>query len=93
MSFALLEAMSHGVVPVVSDGPGNTEAVGEAGILFAAADAEALSQRLLELAAEPAARDRLGAAARERVRSEHGANRFLDRMRELYEAVERERAA
>ena len=92
MSFALLEAMSHGLVPVVSDGPGNTEAVGEAGVLFPAADAEALSARLLELAAEPAARDRLGAAARERVRSEHGANRFLDRMRELYEAVERERA-
>ena len=91
MSFALLEAMSHGLVPVVSDGPGNTEAVGEAGVLFPAADAEALSARLLELAAEPAARDRLGAAARERVRSEHGANRFIDRMRELYEAVERER--
>jgi glycosyltransferase involved in cell wall biosynthesis len=91
MSFALLEAMSHGLVPVVSDGPGNVEAVAESGIVFPVADAEALSARLLELAAQPAIRDRLGDAARERVRAEHGAELFRERIGALYEAVERER--
>src|SRR6185437_7787989 len=37
-SYALLEAMSAGVVPVVSDAPGNPEAVGEAGVVFRRGD-------------------------------------------------------
>jgi glycosyltransferase involved in cell wall biosynthesis len=92
MSFALLEAMSHGLVPVVSDGPGNAEAVGDSGVVFPVGDADGLSARLLELAAQPAARHRLGDAARERVRAEHSAERFRERIGALYEAVERERA-
>ena len=92
MSFALLEAMSHGLVPVVSDGPGNAEAVGSAGVVFPAGDEAALAARLRDLAADPAARARLGAAARDRVESAHGAPAFVRRMRELYAAIERERA-
>jgi glycosyltransferase involved in cell wall biosynthesis len=91
MSFALLEAMSHGLVPVVSDGPGNAEAVGVVGVMFAAGDEVGLSDRLARLAADPAERERLGAAARDRMRDELSAERFLARMRELYEAVVRER--
>ena len=92
MSFALLEGMSHGLAPVVSDGPGNAEAVGEAGEVFPAGDAAALCDRLARLASDSAARERLGAAARERIRDELSAERFLARMRELYEAVVRERS-
>src|SRR5262249_39898835 len=33
LSFALLEAMSHGLTPIVSDAPGNPEAVGDAGVI------------------------------------------------------------
>jgi glycosyltransferase involved in cell wall biosynthesis len=93
MSFALLEAMSHGLVPVVADGPGNAEAVANAGVVFAAGDEAGLSEQLTRLAAGPAERARLGAAARERMRDELSAERFLARMRELYETVVRERSA
>jgi glycosyltransferase involved in cell wall biosynthesis len=92
MSFALLEAMSHALVPVVSDGPGNAEAVGEADGVFPAGDEDALSDRLARLATDAATRERLGAAARERIAQELSAEHFLARMRELYEAVVRERS-
>jgi glycosyltransferase involved in cell wall biosynthesis len=87
MSFALLEAMARGLVPVVSDGPGNLETVGEAGVVFPAGDLAAISDRLSELAADPDARARLGAAARERARAEYGVGRFLTETREQYEAA------
>jgi glycosyltransferase involved in cell wall biosynthesis len=93
MSFALLEAMSHGLVAVVSDGAGNTEAVGDAGVVFPVGDDARLADRLTRLATESAERARLGAAARERMGSELSAERFLARMRGLYEAVMRERSA
>lgn len=87
MSFALLEAMAHGLAPVVADGTGNVETVGEAGVVFAAGDRAAMSARLAELAADPDARARLGAAARERVRTELSLERFLAGTREQYEAA------
>ena len=64
---ALLEAMAHGLAPLVADGPGNRETVAAAGVLFAAGDREAMAARVGELAADPRLRERLGAAARERV--------------------------
>ena len=93
MPIALLEAMSHGVAPVVSDAPGIGEAVGGAGAMVPAGDQEALSDRLADLAADPDARARLGAAARARVRDELSEERFLARMQELYDLVARERAS
>jgi glycosyltransferase involved in cell wall biosynthesis len=93
MSFALLEAMAHGLAPVVADGTGNVETVGEAGAVFAAGDLEAMSARLTELAADPGLRSRLAAAARERVRTELSLERFLAGTREQYEAALAGRAA
>jgi glycosyltransferase involved in cell wall biosynthesis len=87
MSFALLEAMAHGLAPVVADGPGNAETVGEAGVVFAAGDVGAMADRLATLAADPGARTRLGEAARERVRTELSLERFLAGTREQYEAA------
>jgi glycosyltransferase involved in cell wall biosynthesis len=87
MSFALLEAMAHSLPPVVADGTGNVETVGEAGVVFAAGDREALAKQLGELAADPDARGRLGAAARERIGSELSVERFLAGTREQYEAA------
>ncbi len=91
MSFALLEAMAHGLAPVVADGTGNAETVGEAGVVFPAGDLEALSAQLAGLAAGPGARARLGAAARERIRTDLSLERFLDGTREQYEAARMER--
>jgi glycosyltransferase involved in cell wall biosynthesis len=87
MSLALLEAMAHGVTPVVADGPGNAEAVADAGVVFAAGDVSAMSARLAELAADPDARARLGAAARERIRTELSLERFLAGTKEQYESA------
>jgi glycosyltransferase involved in cell wall biosynthesis len=87
MSFALLEAMAHGLTPVVADGTGNAETVGEAGVVFPAGDVKAMSARLADLAADPGARARLGAAARERIATELSLERFLDEAREQYESA------
>ena len=87
MSFALLEAMAHGLVPVVSDGPGHAETVGSAGVVFPAGDLPALSERLVALAADPAARAQRGAAARERVATKLSLESFLAGTRAQYEAA------
>jgi glycosyltransferase involved in cell wall biosynthesis len=87
MSFALLEAMAHGLVPVVSDGPGHEETVGSAGVLFPAGDRGAMSNRLTALAMDSEARTQLGAAARERIRTELSLERFLAGTRAQYEAA------
>lgn len=87
MSMALLEAMAQGLAPIVADGSGNRETVGAAGVVFPAGDRGAMGARLAELAADPAARERLGAAARERVRSEFGVERFRERTAAQYAAA------
>ena len=87
MSFALLEAMAHGLAPIVADGTGNVDTVGSAGVVFPAGDTAAMSELLAELAAEPEARARLGAAARERIRAELNVERFLAGTRAQYEAA------
>lgn len=61
----LVEAMAHGVAPVVSAEGALPEMVGEAGVVFR--DEEELLLRLQELVADPARRSALGAAARRRV--------------------------
>ncbi|MGA8746775.1 MAG: glycosyltransferase family 4 protein [Solirubrobacterales bacterium] len=87
MSFALLEAMAHGLPPIVADGTGNAETVGAAGPVFPAGDVVAMSELLVRLASDAVARAQLGEAARERVRAEFGAERFLAATREQYEAA------
>lgn len=87
MSFALLEAMAHGLAPVVADGTGNVETVGAAGVVFPAGDVEGMSGQLAQLAADPNARARLGTAARERIAGELSLERFLEGTREQYEAA------
>lgn len=71
LSFALLEAMSHALPPVVADGPGNAEVVGEAGCVFPFGDAAALADILERLARDEPERRRLGESARARVESEY----------------------
>ena len=87
MSFAVLEALAHGVASVVADGSGNPEAVGDAGLVFAAGDDEQLATLLLRLAGDPAERAALGAAGRARMEDELTTQRFLDGMRAVYDSV------
>jgi glycosyltransferase involved in cell wall biosynthesis len=89
-SFALLEAMSHGLPLVVADGSGNAETIGEAGVVYPFGDSEALGSELVHLARDAAARTRLGEAARDRARNEFSLERFRERVEHEYRAALRE---
>lgn len=86
-SYALLEAMSHGLAIVASDGRGLPEMVGEAGIIAPVGDVEAFAEGLGALASDPLRRERLGESARARVRERFGLDRFVAAMRALYETA------
>jgi glycosyltransferase involved in cell wall biosynthesis len=84
-SFALLEAMAWGLPPIVCDGSGNPEAVGDAGLVVPLDEPRALAEAFTRLTADGALRARLGAAARDRAAREFGVERFLDQTRAVYE--------
>jgi glycosyltransferase involved in cell wall biosynthesis len=87
LSFAVLEAMAAGLALVVADGPGNPEAVGDAGIVVPAGDAGALAAALGVLARDSGERLRLGAAARERAHERFGLDRMLAGIADAYAAA------
>jgi glycosyltransferase involved in cell wall biosynthesis len=85
LSLAVLEAMGRGTAVVVSDGAGNPEAVGDAGVVVPVGDVDALAQALRRMAADADVRSRLGAAGRARVREHYTAERWLADMEEVFE--------
>ena len=64
-----LESMAAGTPVVAFDAPGVSEIVGDAGVLVAIDDAAALADALLALLGDPARRDRLSRASRDRARA------------------------
>lgn len=91
LSFALLEAMTLGLVPVVSDAPGNPEAVGDAGIVVPFGDEARFAEAIAELAGDEPARRNRGGLARERVLEQFHADEMRRRTQALYDAVAAER--
>ena len=87
LSYAVLEALAHGVPALVSDGAGNPEAVGDAGVVFGAGDDRRLSVLMVELAADPARRSELSTRGRERIATVLSAQRMRDQTRAVYEVV------
>ena len=87
LSYAVLEAMGHGVATVVSDGPGNPEAVGDAGLVFSIGDADGLASALSRLAADAPARAALAEAGRARVATELSAERMVAETGAVYDRV------
>lgn len=87
LSLAVIEALAHALPVVVSDGPGNPEAVGPTGVVFPAGDIPAFTDALCNLAQDPERRRRLGAAARRRAETELSAERFLADMDRLFREV------
>jgi glycosyltransferase involved in cell wall biosynthesis len=83
LSLALLEAMGRGVPVVVSDGAGNPEAVGDAGIVVPLGDSAALAERLRRLRADPEERARLGERGRRRVETTFTLERWQADMRRV----------
>ncbi len=89
LSLAVLEAMGHELPVVVSDGVGNPEAVGDAGVVTPLGDVPALATALGRLAADPAERARLGGSGRTRVSTRFSAERYAEDMRRVFtEALE-----
>lgn len=85
-SFALLEAMAHGLVPVVSDLPENCEAIGDAGIATRAGD-DSLTAALMRLVEDPYARARIGEDARRRVSKLFSADQMRRLTRVVYDDI------
>jgi glycosyltransferase involved in cell wall biosynthesis len=86
-SLAVLEAMASGLAMVVSDGPGNPEAVGDAGVVVPVGDVEAWARELAGLAADAAERDRLGRAARHSAETRFAPERFRREVEAVYDEL------
>jgi glycosyltransferase involved in cell wall biosynthesis len=87
LSFALLEAMSCGLAPVVSDGPGNPETVGDAGVVVPYGDVAGFAGALARLRDDAALRSQLGAKARSRVQRDFSAERMLRETKAVYDSL------
>jgi glycosyltransferase involved in cell wall biosynthesis len=83
-SFAVLEAMGMGLPMVMSDGAGNPELVGDAGIVFPTGDVGALADAFRNLAADADARRRAGEAARARVAERFTRTGMRDAIQQVY---------
>jgi glycosyltransferase involved in cell wall biosynthesis len=86
LSFALLEAMAHGLPSIVADIPENREAIGDSGIAVPYGDEEAVAAAMRRLAGE-SERALLGKRAARRVAELFGAEQMLAKTRAVYEAV------
>ena len=76
----VLEAMAHGVAPIVSRCGAHPDIVAEAGLIVAEDDRPALARALQALVAEPMRAQRIGAAARHRVLEFYGDAAIAERM-------------
>jgi glycosyltransferase involved in cell wall biosynthesis len=85
MSGSVLEAMASGLTVVAAPAPGMTELLGEGtGVLTGGRDPAAFASVLDRLATSPGERERVGAAARERVLERYSIEAVADRLVELY---------
>jgi glycosyltransferase involved in cell wall biosynthesis len=83
---ALLEAMASGLVCVGSRTGEIPEILDGLGRLVRPGDEEELAAAMLEAAAVPAAeRQKIGAAAREKVRTQYSHNRITEKLERIYE--------
>lgn len=86
---AVLEAMAAGRAVVATAVGGTPEAVldGRTGLLVPPGDPEAMARAVTALLDDPARAGEMGAAARERVRSEFAVDVMVERYRSLYETA------
>src|SRR5262245_23977410 len=88
-SNVVLEAMAAGLPIVVTKVGGNPEAVidQEAGLVVPPRDPKALGDAILRLAQDPDLRERLGAAAKRRVKQEFSLENCVESHNRLYEEL------
>lgn len=87
LSIALLEAMGYGLAPLVSDIKENTEAIGDAGIIFKSKDIQDLKDKLAYLMNRPIEEERLGKLAKEKAAREYSWDSIVQKTLETYRSV------
>ncbi len=87
LSLALLEAMGHGLLPVVSDIAAHKEAVANTGAFFPVKDVEGLKQQLAYYINRSDEVVALGKIAQERVREHYSWDAVSKKTLEVYEDV------
>ncbi len=87
LSIALLEAMGYGLAPLVSDIKENTEAIGDAGIIFKSKDIQDLKDKLSYLMNKPGETERLGKIAREKATQEYSWDSIIQKTLEVYKSA------
>jgi glycosyltransferase involved in cell wall biosynthesis len=89
LSLSLLEAMAHGLPPIVTELPENVEAIGEGG--FAYGDQDALVAALDRLVRSESERTAVGERARQRVAEHFDVETMIARTRAVYDDPYRDR--
>jgi glycosyltransferase involved in cell wall biosynthesis len=87
LSFALVEAMAHGLPAIVADVPENLEAIGDSGITVPYGDEQAVAAALRRLADKSDDRLGLGERARRRAAELFDAEDMIARTRAIYDDV------
>lgn len=85
LSLALLEAMGHSLMPIVSDIPANREAVANTGAFFPSKDVDGLKQQLAYFLNRSDEVLALGKSAEERIRAHYSWDAIARRTLEVYE--------
>lgn len=88
-SNSVLEGMAAGLSMIVTDAGGNAEAVAHdmCGLVVPPRDPEAMGKAILDLAYDPARRQRLGQGGRRRVAEEFSLESCVSRYERLYRAL------
>jgi glycosyltransferase involved in cell wall biosynthesis len=91
LSYSVLEAMSLGLPAVVSDAPGNPEAVGDTGIVVPYGDVRGFAAAFASLVNDERERLGLGTRARQRATGSFHVDDMVRQTRQVYDEVARER--
>lgn len=86
LSIAMLEGMSCGLAPLITQVGGATEVIfdGVNGLLIPADDLSALQTRLIELVVNTEQREAIGMAARQRIECEFSVQASVEKLHRLY---------
>ena len=86
LSISLLEAMGHGIAPLVSDIPENLEAIGKCGFSFRARSKEDLEEKLAYFLNKSDEVERIGKCAKERVDKNYSWDSIARKTLGIYES-------
>jgi glycosyltransferase involved in cell wall biosynthesis len=92
LSRAVIEAMSYGTPPIVTNIGGHPELVvhNESGLVIPPKDPEAIARAILELYNDPEKKKRLGENARRRIETRFHIRETIRQTRRLFEEVLKE---